>query len=106
MVAQTGWIRYRIAGRGGGGWDVDRWYFSQGIEELSADERRESIVTECHSWALYAEHYTFREWIGEMPPADVLQGKLEALDREKSYIDEERKTISRQLELKTELTTI
>lgn len=104
--AATGWVRYRICDRSGSGWKVDRWYFSPGVEEYSADERRDEIVRQCESWAIHAERYSFEQWIGETPSIEMLRGCIAGKERERSYLADQIKILERQVELKTELTPL
>jgi hypothetical protein len=102
----TGWVRYNICDRSGGGWKRDRWHFRPGIEQEGVEGIREEILRERESWALHAESFNFRMFLNETPPIELLAETITAHVRSIAAIQDEIKILERQISLKRELTTI
>lgn len=94
---KTDWIRYRIAGRGGGGWDTDHWLYVPGWGDEAEEDLREYIVRCHHSWACYAESYTFRLWRNETPPADVIRREIKSAKQSAKFSRERANELIAQL---------
>lgn len=72
----TGWIRYRICDRSGGGWNNDRWLYEPWLCEDCPDGVREHVVQTCESWAIYAESYSFEAEVNATPPIEVIAKEI------------------------------
>lgn len=93
---QTGWVRYRIAGRGQG-LNEWRYLYMPGWEDEGAEDLRGHIIHRHENWALYAESYLWELERNVKPPADVLRKKIASLRTSIRVSREEVATLSEQL---------
>lgn len=93
---QTGWVKYRIAGRGQG---LKEWHYlyMPGWEGEGDDDFREHIIRQTESWAVYAESYLWELERNVKPPADVIRKKIAGLKSRIRVAREEVETLTAQL---------
>lgn len=91
----TGWIRYRISGRGGS--DRDRWVFAPGTDEMSVDEIQDYITHTHEQWAAHADRVSFECWRGEVPAKEVIQRQIGAQQGQIEYLNSTLRTLHEQL---------
>ena len=72
----TGWIRYRICDKSGGGWNRDKWVYEPWLCEECPDGVREEIIRTRESWALFAERYSFESEVNATPPTEVVEKEI------------------------------
>jgi hypothetical protein len=93
---QTGWVAYRIAGRGMG---LKEWHYlyMPGWEDEGADDLRSYIIHSHEDWALYTESYLWELDRNVEPPADVIRKKIAGLKASIRVSREEVETLTAQL---------
>lgn len=78
----TGWIRYRICDKSGGGWKKDKWAYEPWLcEDEELDEVREHIIHTRESWAIHADRYSFEAEVNAKPPIDVVEKEIAKRER-------------------------
>lgn len=97
---RTGWVRYRIYGRGGSGAKVDHWVYIPGYDDPNEEEEtREYIVNNYESWAIHAEQYHIDWHYGEIPPREKIQAVINGKHRSRNILLEEIAHLQGQLEI-------
>jgi hypothetical protein len=72
----TGWIRYRICDKSGGGWKKDKWIYEPWLCDEEPEDVREHIVYNLESWAVYADSYSFESEVNATPPVEVVEKEI------------------------------
>jgi hypothetical protein len=97
-LERTGWVRYRIYGRGGSGADKDHWIYIPGYDDPEQEEdTREYIVHNHESWAIHAEVYHLDWFYGELPPPERIKAAIKGKRLSRKYLLEEMKLLKAQL---------
>jgi hypothetical protein len=93
----TGWTRYHICGRGGGGFDRDRWVFCPGTDELSVDEIQDYIIHTQEQWAAHADRVSFECFVGEVPSKEIIYSNIRVKQRDAEFLNSNLHTLREQL---------
>lgn len=81
-ITRTGWVRYRIYGRGGSGADTDHWVYIPGYDDPGNEtETKDYIIEQYESWAVHAEQYHIDWHYGEIPPPAKVKAEIARLIR-------------------------
>jgi hypothetical protein len=75
----TGWIRYRICDKSGGGWNRDKWFYEPWLceeGEECPEEVRDHVIHTRENWAIYAESYSFESEVNATPPTEVIEKEI------------------------------
>lgn len=95
---RTGWVRYRIYGRGGSGADKDHWVYIPGYDDPEQEEEtREEIINTFERWAIHAEQYHLDWFYGELPPAIRIKNAIKGKRHSRKLLMEEIKHLESQL---------
>lgn len=83
----TGWIRYRICDKSGGGWNEDKWIYELWLcDDEDPEGVREHIVWNIESWAFCADSYSFESEVNATPPAEVIEKEISKRKKKLSAI--------------------
>ena len=88
----TGWIRYRICDKSGGGWKKDKWLYEPWLCEEEPDDVREHVIHTRESWATFADSYSFESEVNATPPVEVIEKEI---NRRKNRMESIRESISK-----------
>lgn len=95
MSKGTGWVRYRFGDSASHG--EFEWIFEPWLDGVEESEVLEHLKTHYETWAIYADHYSYEIFHGEIPPVDVIAKTLTGKERHQKYIESEIHFLREQL---------
>jgi len=92
----TGWLYYKVDGRGGGGKWTWHWAPSIAHPAVTDEEIHEYLIEHVETWARHAERATTTFERGLLPPPERITKRVESLRAEYTYILDQIRTLEKQ----------